>query len=363
MPDIGDIFRHHSPEYLKKYSGKILPSHVRTISDISNCRTEEFGYHIDTCPRCRYDHMFFHSCCNRSCPKCHAGRTQKWLKNNSSKILPVNYFHVVFTLPSELHTLVQSNQQMLYGCIFKAAAYALTQLMADPQFAGGIPGMLSVLHTWNQEINFHPHVHFLIPAVVISKDRSQWLPIKEKFLVPMNALAKIYRARYMKLARKALPKVKFPQSVWKKKWVVYPKFVDYGPQKVLEYLARYIYRVAITNNRILDYSNGNVTFKCKDGKTLTLLADEFMRRFLQHVLPKGFHKVRFYGFMGAQYKDVFQSLKFKLIQFKGNIYKKSNSSDYYKNLRRCPKCKLATMVVKIHAFHTKNGSLFVRPPP
>ncbi len=368
MADIGDIFRHHGPEYLKKYSEKILASHVRTISDISNCRTSELGYHIDTCPRCGYEHTFFHSCCNRSCPKCHAGRTHQWLEKNSPKLLPINYFHVVFTLPSELHSFVRSNQQVLYGCIFKAAAYALSKLMADPRFAGGIPGMLGLLHTWCSDINFHPHVHFLIPAVVISKDRSQWLPIKKKFLVPMKMLSDIYRARYMKIARESLPQIEFPQAVWKKRWVVYPKYVDYGPQKVLEYLARYVYRVAITNNRIVAYKDGNVTFKYKDYKTnkwkiMTLSADEFMRRFLQHVLPQGFHKVRFYGFMSSQYKYVFQSLRFKLAEAKGDTPKNSNTNGLYKNLRRCPKCKIGIMAVTEHTFHSKKGLISVRPPP
>lgn len=374
MADIDDIFRHHGPEYLKKYSDKILASHVRTIFDISNCRTAELGYHIDNCPRCGYEHTFFHSCCNRSCPKCHAGRTQKWLEKNSPKLLPVNYFHVVFTLPSELHSLVRSNQQVLYGCIFKAAAYTLSTLMAEPRFAGGIPGMLSVLHTWSSDMNFHPHVHFLIPAVVISKDRSEWLPIKKKFLVPMEILSEIYRARYMKIARKALPEIEFPQSVWNKQWVVYPKYVDYGPQTVLEYLARYVYRVAITNNRIVAYKHGKITFKYKSYKSdktyksykwemMTLSAEEFMRRFLQHVLPQGFHKVRFYGFMSSHYKYVFQALRFKLVQAKGHTPQKSNQHRLYKNLRRCPKCKIGIMAVTEHTFHTKKGLIIVRPPP
>ncbi|MCP4154626.1 MAG: transposase, partial [bacterium] len=318
--------------------------------------------------KCGYEHTFFHSCCNRSCPKCHSGRTHKWLEKNSPKLLPVNYFHVVFTLPSELHSIVRDNQQVLYGCIFKAASYALFKLLAEPRFAGGIPGMISVLHTWSNDINFHPHVHFLIPAVVISKDKTKWLPIKKKFLVPMKALSEIYRARYMKIAREALPKIKFPQSVWKTQWVVYPKFVDYGPQKVLEYLARYLYRVAITNNRIVAYKDGNVTFKYKDRKTdtwkmMTLSAEEFMRRFLQHVLPRGFHKVRFYGFMASQYKDTLQSLRLKLPQSKENATQKSDPSGPYKNFRRCPKCKIGTMEVTEHVFHSETELSIGRAPP
>ncbi len=184
----------------------------------------------------------------------------------------------------------------------------------------------------------------------------------------MKALSEIYRARYMKIAREALPKIEFPQSVWKTQWVVYPKYVDYGPQKVLEYLARYLYRVAITNSRIVAYKDGNVTFKYKDRKTdtwkmMTLSAEEFMRRFLQHVLPRGFHKVRFYGFMASQYKDTLQSLTLKLVQSKGNTPQKSNQSGPYKDFRRCPKCKIGHMEVMEHAFYSEEGLLFVRPPP
>ncbi len=385
MPDIADIFIDHGVEYKKKHPN-LLPSHKRAIEDISNCRTGELGSHIDICPHCGYEHEFYHSCCNRSCPKCHAGRTKKWLEKNIPKLLPVNYFHVVFTLPDELRPFVRSNQQALYGCLFKAAAYTLSKLLADPKFSGGVPGMLAVLHTWCSVMSFHPHVHFLLPEVVLYKGRTKWKKIKKKksrenkkkkknkkikkkkFLVPMTMLSEIFRARYMKLAREALPEIEFPQTLWKKQWVVYPKYVDYGGQKVLEYLARYIYRVAITNNRIVTYKDKKVTFKYKDYKTDTwevmeLPVDEFMRRFLQHVLPQGFHKVRTYGFMAPQNKSVLQSLKFELVKSTRNTPKKSNPNRPYKNFRRCPRCKRATMAVTLHAFYTKNGLLLVRPPP
>ncbi len=373
MIELGDIFRRYGPEYLEQFSHKMLPSHRRAIHDIAKCRNGEFGGHIDTCEKCGYTHLFFHSCSNRSCPKCHASHTQKWLDKRKLTILPVSYFHVVFTLPKELRRIVRSNQTQLLNCLIKAAAYALFKLMADSRFAGGIPGMLSVLHTWSRAMIYHPHVHFLIPAGVISKDKSKWswLPIKrKKFLVPLPALSSIFRARFIKLARKALPGIEFPQSIWKKQWVVFTKSCTKGGQKVLEYLARYVHRIAITNNRILSVDNGKITFKYQDSTTrhwkkITLPALEFMRRFLQHVLPMGFHKVRYYGFLTPKYRQIFYSLKLSLETSSNQTIATPDTTDKEKGnyYRRCPKCRTGIMVVVVHVFHKKRHILFVRPPP
>jgi len=369
MLELGDIFRRYGPEYLEKFSHKMLPSHIRAIHDIANCRTGEFGGHIDVCEKCGYTHMFFHSCCNRSCPKCHASHTQTWLEKRIPTLLPVPYFHVIFTLPNELRSIVRSNQTPLFNCLFKAAASALSKLMADSSFAGGMPGMLAVLHTWTRPMGYHPHVHFSLPASVISKDKLEWIPIKrKKFLVPKSMLSDIFRARFIKLARKALPTITFPQSVWKKQWVVHLKPFKKGGQKVLEYLARYIHRIAITNNRILADDNGQITFKYQNSTTnqwkkMTLPALEFMRRFLQHVLPKGFHKVRYYGFLTPKYKKTFYSLKLILKTSNRKVIDKLEGSDTGNYFRRCPKCKLGIMRVEVHIFYRKTILLFARPPP
>jgi hypothetical protein len=305
----------------------------------------------------------------RSCPKCHASHTQKWLEKRKAILLPVPYFHVVFTLPKELRRIVRSNQTQLFNCLFKAATYALSKLMADSRFAGGIPGMLAVLHTWSRPMENHPHVHILVAGGVISKDRLQWIPLKrKKFLVPKGMLSDIFRARFIKLARKALPTITFPQSVWKKQWVVHIKPFKKGGQKVLEYLARYIHRIAITNNRILADDNGQITFKYQNSttgkwETMILPAFEFMRRFLQHVLPEGFHKVRYYGFLTPKYKETFYSLKLILETSNGKIIDTPGGSDTGDYFRRCPKCKLGIMRVKVHIFYRKTTLLFARPPP
>ena len=369
MIELGDIFKRYGSAYLGEFSGKILPSHTRAIHDITTCRTGEFGGHIDSCQECGYSHLFFHSCYNRSCPKCHSSHTQKWLKKRKTSLLPVPYFHVVFTLPADLRRIVRSNQAQSFNCLFNAATYSLSKLLADSRFAGGIPGMLGVLHTWSRTMEYHPHVHFLVPGGVISKDGSRWIPIKrKKYMVPISMLSNIFRARFIKLARKALPNTTFPQSIWKKQWIVYPKPFEKGGQKVLEYLARYVHRIAITNNRIIADKNGRITFKYQNSntgkwKTMTLPAFEFMRRFLQHVLPKGFHKVRYYGFLTPKYKQAFYSLKLRLEICNGKIIDKSEKKDAGNYYRRCPKCKLGIMVVYVHIFYRRNGLLLVRPPP
>jgi hypothetical protein len=373
MPELADIFRRYGSIYLEKFSGLMLPSHKRALNDISKCRTGAFGAHIDACDRCGYTHLFYHSCSNRSCPKCHHIHGQKWLEKRQRQLLPVKYFHVVFTLPDGLRYLVRSNQTKLLDCLVKAAAYALFKLMADSRYAGGIPGMLCVIHTWTNTMLYHPHAHFLIPAVVVSQDGTEWLPIKKKkYLVPVQNLSVIFRARFVKLARKLLSDKKLPPSIFKHRWVVYSKPYLKGGHQVLQYLARYIYRIAITNHRILADNNGMVTFRYKNSnsskwKKMTLPALEFMRRFLQHVLPKGFHKVRYYGFLSSKYRHIFNSLMLMITNSKRTT---KHSQNYGQNqilkadsYRKCPICKTGNMVVMLHIFHQKNSLLFVRPPP
>jgi hypothetical protein len=369
MLHLGEIFRHYGSVYLKSFGKRMLPSHIRAFNDIEKCRTGEFGCHIDECEKCGYTHMFFHSCGNRSCPECHNIHTHKWLEKRKDILLPVNYFHVVFTLPEELRRIVRSNQKELLNCLMKAAAYALCKLMADPRFAGGKPGMLSVLHTWTRMMVYHPHVHFLIASGVISKDGSEWIPIKrKKFLVPLDALSDIFRARFMKLARKALKGTQLPPVVWQKKWIVFIKPCLKNGKNVLQYLARYVHRIAISNNRILADHNGKITFRYKDSKAgrwkqTTLDAFEFIRRFLQHVLPMGFHKVRYYGFLAPKHKQSFNSLKLMLENSNSQTPSYPEPVKPTKYLRKCPNCETGNMVVILHIFHKKNSLLLVRPPP
>lgn len=369
MPEIAEIFKRYGSQYLELFAKKMLPSHKRALYDITNCRNGAFGLHLDSCDKCGYTHLFFHSCCNRSCPKCHGSHTKKWLEDKEKLLLPTTYFHLVFTLPQELRLLVRANQTVLLNCLIKAAAYALQKLMADKRFAGnirGVPGMLCVLHTWTRTMVYHPHVHFMVAGGVVSKDSSQWLPVKnKKYLVPLPALSDIFRARFIKLARKEIPGIELPNSIWKKKWVVFAKPYIKGGQRVLHYLAQYIHRIAITNNRILWHKNGTVTFKYYDlksrhSKKLTLTALEFIRRFLQHVLPRGFHKVRYYGFFAPAYREVLRSLNATFTLAHSNTITPHRLIKYH---RKCPRCKTGNMIVRIHFFYRKHMILFVRPPP
>lgn len=371
-------------------------NHLKALDDISNCRTLALGGHLDRCDYCGYTHLFYHSCYNRSCPKCQGIHSLKWLEKRETEVLPVNYFHVVFTIPKEIHAIVRSNPTELLDVLIKAAAYSLIKIMADPKYGGGQPGLLCILHTWTRIMGYHPHVHCLVPAVVVTNTNAhnahnahqlQWRIIEKKFLVPVKALSDIFRAKFVKMARKKLltPKnYQFPQSIWKKRWVVFckPSIQKRKPgQKVihlLQYLSRYVHRIAITNSRILSDNNSNISFKyqeCNQGKwkKLTLSAMEFMRRFLQHVLPVGFHKIRYYGFLSPSRRDIFRLLKVALesssksspqyhtqISTTDDNLQKSVASNY---CNKCPNCKIGKMVLIQHFFWGKNNYLGSRPPP
>lgn len=314
MPELAEIFRLHSPHYLDRFKDRMLPSHLRAVRDIADCRTEALGGHIFECNECGERHFAYHSCRNRHCPKCQGKDTQAWIDKCRESLLPVQYFHLVFTLPQELRELVRGNQRVLLGVLCQAAAQSLMKLAADPHYIGGKIGILAVVHTWTRAMIYHPHVHCLVPGGGLSQDGSRWIPARRGFLVPVTALSLIFRAKFMEMARAALPEVKFPESVWSKSWVVYSKPGVQGKEKVLNYLARYVHRVAITNRRILSIEDGQVRFRCKDSrenawKTMTLCAEEFIRRFLQHVLPQGFHKVRHYGLLAQSNQHLLQRAK------------------------------------------------------
>lgn len=300
MIEVVDIFSRYGDEYLKKFGEKMLPSQRRAFADILKCRTDVMGGHIFRCDKCGYLHYSYHSCRNRSCPKCHKNDTAAWLEQRREELLNVEYYHVVFTLPQELRPIVRLHQKVLYGILMKSAAQAVIKLAADPHYIGGLIGVLCVLHTWGSSLVYHPHAHCLIPAGGISADKEHWLAARNNYLVPVKALSKIFRGIFVEMVHKQLPDVELPDSIWKKDWVVYCKPTVQGAEKVLNYLGRYVHRVAIANSRIISVEDGKVTFRYKDSKShksriMTLKAHEFIRRFLQHVLPKGVHKIRYYG--------------------------------------------------------------------
>jgi hypothetical protein len=298
MPTVADIFRLHGKEYLDAFGSKMLPSHRRALQDILDCRTPVMGGHVYRCDHCGFEHYSYHSCGNRSCPTCHGAATEAWLADRRDDLLPVEYFHVVFTLPKELRSILRRHQHKGYDVLMKAAASALMKLASNKKHLGGQIGLMAVLHTWGQTLNYHPHVHCLVPGGGLDGDK--WNSAREGFLVPVKPLSRLFRGIFMEMAAKKLPDVRIPKSVWNQDWVVHCKPAGQGPETVLRYLARYIHRVAISNSRIISVADGQVHFRYRKSgsrrwRTMTLPAMEFIRRYLQHVLPKGLHKVRYYG--------------------------------------------------------------------
>jgi len=304
MSSVAAVVRRFGPAYRERYAEALLPSHRRALRDLAVCRTAALGGHVSQCDACGAEHYVYHSCRNRSCPTCHGGTTQAWLAARETELLPVPYFHVVFTLPSELRDVVRGHQQALLSALMTTAAEALQALGRDPHYVGGTLGILAVLHTWTRGLIYHPHVHCLVPGgawvPAAPPNAIAWRPARGNFLVPVRALSVRFRARFLAHLTRALPSVPVPPAVWRKPWVVYCKPTVQGSTLVLRYLARYVHRVAISDARIRAITADGVTFSYKDAarhqwRTMTLSGFEFLRRFLQHVLPRGFHKARYYG--------------------------------------------------------------------
>jgi hypothetical protein len=314
MPEVADVFRRYGPDYRARFGEDLLPSHRRAMDDIIHCRTEALGGHLLQCNHCGQEHYVYHSCRNRSCPTCHRLETEAWLEERRQELLPVPYFHVVFTVPQELREIIRRHQQDLYDILLRASAQSLIKLAADPHYVGGLIGVLCVLHTWTRTLVYHPHVHCLVPAGGVSTDRTEWRPARTSYLVPVHALSKLFRGLFLALMRQERPDLTLPEALWTKGWVVYCKPSVQGPAQVLNYLGRYVHRIALTNSRILSLEDGHVCFRYQDSqdqrwKIMTLPAQEFIRRFLQHVLPRGFHKVRYYGLWSPLHRPLLHQLQ------------------------------------------------------
>lgn len=316
MPELADILRLHGPEYIAKYQKRLLPSHRRTIQDICTCRTEALGGHLYRCPKCQQDHFRYHSCKNRHCPTCQNDQTDHWIDQQRALLLPVLYFMVTFTLPHALRRLLRTHQKVLYDLLFQASHQALQKLASDPKYIGGTLGMIGVLQTWTRDLRYHPHIHYLIPGGGLTPDHQTWRPAPYNYLLPEKPLAQIFRAKFRDLLKKAALFDQVPSRLWHQDWVVDIIAVGNG-EAALKYLAPYIFRVAISNRNILDLKNGQVTFRYRDSKTdttqtTTLPVEQFIHRFLQHVLPRGFQKVRYFGFLHPKQRSLLARLKKQL---------------------------------------------------
>ena len=311
MLEVADVFRLHGAckakalaldgaAFRARFGDRLRPSQKRAMRDIEACRTAYFGGHLKQCDHCGQKVFAYHSCRNRHCPKCHRNQTERWLEKQRARLLPCRYFLFTFTLPSELRLLARAHQKKVYGLLMRTAAAALQKLARDPRYLGAHIGCLAVLHTCTRALLYHPHVHLLVTAGGLSADPAQWIePRNPAFLLPVRALSVIFRAKVCAALKKAglLPQVS--SRVWKKDWVVHAQPAGSG-QKVLESLGRYVFRIAITNSRIEQIDNSQVTFRYRDNRSqelrrVTLSAEEFISRFLQHVLPRGCAKVRYYG--------------------------------------------------------------------
>jgi hypothetical protein len=301
MTTLGEIFRRYGTAYRTRFGRSLSTSQLQAMQAIEACRTEALGGHVYACPSCQFARYSYHSCRNRHCPTCQQDATQAWLAEQHALLLPVPYFLVTFTLPSELRTIARQHPETIYPLLFRTSAAALQQLAQDPRFLGGQIGMLGVLQTWTREMRYHPHIHYLIPALALAPDSKRWLVGNNDFLVHVKPLGKLFRAK----VRAAICQTPWAGQVnaraWAKSWVVDCRPVGNGAS-ALKYLAPYIFRIALSNNRIEQVANDAVTFRSTEGKTgaqkrATLPVDSFIGRFLAHVLPKGFVKVRSYGLL------------------------------------------------------------------
>jgi hypothetical protein len=301
MPNaIQQLFQVHDAAYLEHYGAHLPSNHRKVIRAIRNCGTGAFGQHSFSCGGCGEFHYADSSCGNRHCPTCQGGKSDEWLNKQLAKVLPVNYFMITFTVPEQLRRLIRSNQKICYAALFNAASGAMKKLAKDPKYIGcATAGFTGILHTWTRQLEYHPHVHFIVPGGGLSKDGDQWESSAANLYVHARPLSKIYRAKFIDELKKVGLEV--PSCVWEPDWVVDARHVGNG-KSALKYLAQYVFRVAIAPSRILNVSETHVRFEYKDSDTkvwkkMSLEIFEFMRRYLQHVLPSGFTKIRHYGFL------------------------------------------------------------------
>jgi hypothetical protein len=319
--EVADIFRAHGPAWRRAQAGHLSLGQLKVMSAIERCRTAALGGHVARCEECDHIHIAYNSCRNRHCPKCQGAAAQAWLADREAELLPVPYYHVVFTLPAPIADIAYHNKAEIYAILFKAAAETLLTIAADPKHLGARIGLTAVLHTWGSALTHHPHVHCVVPGGGLALDGQRWLSCRPGFFLPVRVLSRLFRRLFLEqlAAAHEAGRLRFFSAhaplaeshafaaylapLRKVEWVVYAKRPFAGPEAVLAYLSRYTHRVAIANSRLIAFDDNGVTFRWKDyrakggerQKVMTLASDEFIRRFLIHVLPSGFHRIRHYG--------------------------------------------------------------------
>ena len=300
--ELADVVRRFKDRYVDEFGHLMMPSQKKALADIAACMTAEMGGHQYRCCDCHHTFWVYHGCRNRACPACHGRQMRNWLEAREAELLPCDYYHVVATVPEELRHLFLSDQKLMYSLLMRTVASAVIDLARDPKYVGAMPGILMVLHTWTGLLECHPHAHLLVTGGGVTDDGQSWREPTGQFLVPVKALSKLIAARFRDALKKAKPEVfaRVPQKTWKRAWCSFCKPYGRGKRAVLDYLARYAFRIAITNTRIVAMDDTHVTFRYKLRETgewtlCRLTGVEFLRRFLMHVLPRGFHKLRYYG--------------------------------------------------------------------
>jgi hypothetical protein len=374
--EVADVFRRFGPAFRHRHGASLSTARWRAMRAIENCRTAVLGGHVERCDDCGHQRVAYNSCRNRNCPKCQGLARAQWLEDRQAELLDVPYFHVVFTVPAEIEVIAFQNQAVVYDILFRAASETLRTIAADPKHLGAEIGFLAVLHTWGQNLMHHPHVHCLVPGGGIAPDGQSWIACRQGFFLPVRVLSRMFRGLFLHYLEKAFAagELRFFSAhrplqepaafrryltpVHQAEWVVYAKRPFAGPAQVLDYVGRYTHRVAISNNRLLAMDDGKVRFRWKDyrdgnrQKTMTLEGGEFIRRFLIHVLPDGFHRIRYFGFLGNCQRAR------RLAQCRallGMAPPRSNDPpvDYRdrfeaitgRSLRECPHCRTGIMVV------------------
>jgi len=369
--EVADILRAQGDHFLDRHEKSLDFQQLKAFRAISRCRTAALGGHIDACPRCGYQAAIsYNSCRNRHCPKCQTQLRERWLAARQRELLGTSYFHVVFTVPHELNVLALDNPSTFYDLLFTASAQTLLEVAADPKQLGAEIGMISILHTWGQNLLLHPHVHCAIPAGGLSPDRSRWMRPRYPFFLPVKVLSRVFRGKFCaglkRLYRRKRLRCAGPASalanprqfhqllrkLHRQDWVVYAKPAFGGPMQVLRYLGRYTHRVAISNHRLLAFDGEQVTFRWKDyargGKQrkMTLAATEFLRRFFLHVLPKGFVRIRHFGFLSNRFRAERLPLCRQLLVMGASQPEQSAHSEQEPATWHCPHCGAAMVVIQ-----------------
>ncbi|HEX2711764.1 MAG TPA: IS91 family transposase [Candidatus Acidoferrales bacterium] len=370
--EVADLIRAAGAGFLKRNRQWIRWKHVKVLLAIARCRTAALGGHIDECTRCGHRAISYNSCRDRHCPRCQTAARDRWIAARQKELLPTRYVHVVFTLPAPLAHLALQNKKIIYGLLLRTSAETLLEVARDPRHLGAEIGFFSVLHTWNQKLSLHPHVHCVIPAGGLSLDHTHWVKSQNGFFLPLKVLSRVFRGKFVAglrqafqnrqlnfsgmLAPLAQPKTfaAWQRLLFRKDWVVYAKRPFGGPGYVLHYLGRYTHRVAISNHRLVSFAEGKVTFRWRDSahnneqKLMTLSLDEFLRRFLLHLLPKGFVRIRNFGFLANRRRATLLPLCFQLLgtaQQPQAVQDVSSTNDSH-DLWCCPKCGGPMVVIE-----------------